>query len=93
MVCEQMKSVVSGAHCWAEISVSICYNLVRVNLKLESVTCNILLPHRVGTKRYMSPEVLDGSIREKTTFEAFRHSDVYSFALVMWEVLHRTDLG
>eukprot|EP00095_Tigriopus_kingsejongensis_P003156 maker-scaffold791_size96783-snap-gene-0.30 protein:Tk03156 transcript:maker-scaffold791_size96783-snap-gene-0.30-mRNA-1 annotation:"activin receptor type-1" len=48
---------------------------------------------RVGTKRYMSPEVLDMSISEKTTFEAFRQSDVYSLALVMWEVLRRTDLN
>ena len=48
---------------------------------------------KVGTKRYMSPEVLDDSIRKKTTFQAFCNADVYSFALVIWEVLHRTDVG
>ena len=47
---------------------------------------------RVGTKRYMSPEVLDFSITQKTTFEAFRRSDMYSFALLMWEVLRRTEV-
>jgi len=46
---------------------------------------------RVGTKRYMSPEVLDLSIiRKNRTMEAFRKSDIYSFALVMWEVLRKT---
>ena len=48
---------------------------------------------KVGTKRYMSPEVLDDSIKRKTTFQAFCNADVYSFALVVWEVLHRTDLA
>ena len=33
------------------------------------------------------------SIRRKTTFRAFCDADVYSFALVLWEVLHRTDVG
>ncbi|TRY61300.1 hypothetical protein TCAL_16255 [Tigriopus californicus] len=54
---------------------------------------NIPENSRVGTKRYMSPEILDLSINEKKTFEAFRQSDVYSFALVIWEVLRRTDLN
>jgi len=47
---------------------------------------------RVGTKRYMSPEVLDLSILDKKSreMEAFRKSDMYSFALVMWEVFRKT---
>ena len=28
----------------------------------------------------------------KTTFEAFRRSDIYSLALLMWEVLRRTEV-
>jgi len=47
---------------------------------------------RVGTIRYMSPEELDLSIKEKTPFDVLCLSDMYSFALVMWEVLRRTDL-
>lgn len=43
---------------------------------------------RVGTKRYMSPEVLDMTINMQS-FECFRRSDVYSYALVMWEVARR----
>lgn len=35
------------------------------------------------------------SIRKRSehfTFDAYRKSDIYSFALVMWEVLRKTDL-
>ena len=32
------------------------------------------------------------SITTKTTFEAFRRSDMYSLALLMWEVLRRTEV-
>ena len=45
---------------------------------------------RVGTKRYMSPEALDFSLQDATTFEAYRMADMYSFSLIMWEVLRRT---
>lgn len=44
---------------------------------------------RVGTKRYMSPEVLDESINMEC-FEAFQRADIYSLALVFWEVCRRT---
>ena len=30
---------------------------------------------------------------EHFTFDAYRKSDIYSFALVMWEVLRKTDLA
>ena len=39
----------------------------------------------------LNPEITF-SIQEKTTFEALRHADIYSFALVMWEVLRRTEI-
>ena len=47
---------------------------------------------RVGTKRYMSPEVLDLSIMKKPDFGTFLASDMYSFGLVIWEVLRKTQL-
>jgi len=47
---------------------------------------------RVGTKRYMSPEVLDLSILKNLEIKAFLHSDIYSFSLVMWEILRKTQL-
>ena len=41
-----------------------------------------------GTKRYMSPDLLNGTIDVKD-FKMFLLSDVYSFGLVMWEVFNR----
>ena len=38
----------------------------------------------------MSPEVLQGAISYH--MEAWLQSDIYSMALVLWEVLSRTDL-
>jgi len=49
---------------------------------------NIPQNPRVGTKRYMSPEILDMSMNMQS-FESFRRVDVYAFALVMWEVTRR----
>lgn len=40
---------------------------------------------QVGTRRYMAPEIMDGSI-EATIFESFRKVDMYALALVIWEV-------
>lgn len=47
---------------------------------------------RVGTRRYMSPEVLNESMNTQT-FESFRQADVYSFGLVMWETSRRCQIG
>lgn len=43
---------------------------------------------RVGTKRYMAPELLDETMC-KTNFDAFRHVDMYCFGLVLWEIARR----
>eukprot|EP00117_Sycon_ciliatum_P019845 scpid78160/ scgid1515/ TGF-beta receptor type-1; ESK2; Transforming growth factor-beta receptor type I len=40
---------------------------------------------KVGTKRYMAPEILDGSINPHV-FESFRMVDIYALALVLWEI-------
>lgn len=45
-----------------------------------------------GTKRYMAPEVLNGTIN-RNTFESFSRSDVYSVSLVFWEVARRSDIN
>ncbi|KAI8478012.1 Activin receptor type-1C [Branchiostoma belcheri] len=41
--------------------------------------------NRVGTKRYMAPEVLDDTINI-THFDSFKRADVYALGLVFWEV-------
>ncbi|KAJ2938910.1 hypothetical protein O0L34_g17721 [Tuta absoluta] len=43
---------------------------------------------RQGTKRYMSPEMLDQSINLEC-FEAYRKCDIYALGLVLWEVCRR----
>ncbi|XP_045500794.1 bone morphogenetic protein receptor type-1B isoform X2 [Colias croceus] len=43
---------------------------------------------RVGTRRYMAPEVLDERL-DVTNFEAFKMADVYSLGLVLWELGRR----
>ena len=48
--------------------------------------------NRVGTKRYMAPEVLDETMNMKH-FESFKRADVYSFGLVLWEIARRCSIG
>ncbi|KAI5711635.1 hypothetical protein M8J75_001959 [Diaphorina citri] len=43
---------------------------------------------RVGTRRYMAPEVLDETIDTKF-FDAFKMADMYSLGLVFWEMCRR----
>lgn len=44
--------------------------------------------NKVGTKRYMAPELLDETLNPEY-FEAFKQVDVYAFGLVMWEIARR----
>ena len=44
---------------------------------------------RVGTKRYMAPEVLDEQIRTDC-FESYKWTDIWAFGLVLWEITRRT---
>lgn len=43
---------------------------------------------RVGTRRYMAPEVVNETI-DSTKFEQFKMADMYSVALVFWEMSRR----
>ncbi|RWS14980.1 bone morphogenetic protein receptor type-1B-like protein [Dinothrombium tinctorium] len=43
---------------------------------------------RVGTKRYMAPEILSETLN-KDNFDAYRQADLYSMALVLWEIGRR----
>lgn len=51
---------------------------------------NISKNQRVGTKRYMAPEILNQTMKSDI-FEAYKMSDIYSFALVMWETFRRVE--
>ncbi|XP_038216144.1 TGF-beta receptor type-1 isoform X1 [Zerene cesonia] len=59
---------------------------VRHNVASDSV--DVPSTNRVGTKRYMAPEVLDESM-DSRQFDPYKRSDVYSFGLVLWEMARR----
>lgn len=48
--------------------------------------------NRVGTKRYMAPELLDETMNI-TCFESFKRVDIYAFGLVLWEIATRCQVG
>ncbi len=47
---------------------------------------------RSGTKRYMAPEILNKTIDHKK-IESYQKADMYSLALVFWEMLRRCELA
>ncbi|XP_032878449.1 bone morphogenetic protein receptor type-1B [Amblyraja radiata] len=49
---------------------------------------DIPLNTRVGTKRYMAPEVLDESLN-RNHFQSYIMADMYSFGLILWEIARR----
>ncbi|XP_072033519.1 activin receptor type-1-like isoform X2 [Amphiura filiformis] len=44
--------------------------------------------NRVGTKRYMAPELLEETMNVYC-FESFKRVDVYAFGLVLWEIARK----
>lgn len=58
----------------------------------ETQSVNIAHNSRVGTIRYMAPEVLNDTIN-KSLFESFKMADMYSFGLVLWEMCRRCVTG
>ncbi|XP_051884182.1 TGF-beta receptor type-1 [Pristis pectinata] len=53
---------------------------------------NIADGHRIGTKRYMAPEILDDSINT-SHFDSFKYVDVYALGLIFWEIAQRCSAG
>ncbi|KAG9344520.1 hypothetical protein JZ751_011190 [Albula glossodonta] len=53
---------------------------------------DIPLSTRVGTKRYMAPEVLDETLN-KNHFQAYIMADIYSYGLIIWEMARRCVTG
>lgn len=50
-----------------------------------------LLCGQVGTARYMAPEVLESRVNLED-LESFKQMDVYSMALVLWEMASRCEV-
>ncbi|XP_003491200.1 bone morphogenetic protein receptor type-1B isoform X1 [Bombus impatiens] len=58
----------------------------------ESGEIDIAPNTRVGTRRYMAPEVLDETLNT-SSFDAFKMADMYSVGLVLWEACRRCITG
>ncbi|ESO84588.1 hypothetical protein LOTGIDRAFT_53518, partial [Lottia gigantea] len=48
--------------------------------------------NKVGTKRYMAPELLEETLNPNF-FDSFKCVDVYAFGLVLWEISRRAVVG
>lgn len=61
---------------------------------LSSDTNEVDIPPntKVGTKRYMPPEVLDETLN-KSHFQSYIMADMYSFGLILWEIARRCISG
>lgn len=55
----------------------------------ENDTLDISPNTRVGTRRYMAPEILDNTLN-LNSFESFKAADIYCLGLVFWEIGRRT---
>ncbi|KAG5267295.1 hypothetical protein AALO_G00220160 [Alosa alosa] len=75
----------NGTCCIADLGLAVKFN---------SDTNEVDLPPsaRVGTRRYMAPEVLDQSLN-KNHFQAFLMADIYSYGLIVWEIARRCVTG
>ncbi|KAM4869253.1 activin receptor type-1C isoform 4-T4 [Urocitellus parryii] len=63
-------------------------------VKHDSLLNTLDIPQnpKVGTKRYMAPEMLDDTMNV-SVFESFKRADIYSVGLVYWEIARRCSVG
>uniref|UniRef100_A0A672Q580 Serine/threonine-protein kinase receptor n=1 Tax=Sinocyclocheilus grahami TaxID=75366 RepID=A0A672Q580_SINGR len=75
----------NGTCCIADLGLAV---------KFISDTNEVDIPPntRVGTKRYMPPEVLDESLN-RYHFQSYIMADMYSFGLILWEMARRCVSG
>ena len=71
--------------CIADLGLSLRYN--KANDTVEDPPTK-----RVGTKRYLAPEIIDETICFKN-FSSYKMADMYSFGLVLWEIARRGECG
>ena len=69
-----------------DISPNTRYITILQPRKVYFITDNL---YRVGTRRYMAPEILNNTLNVNC-FESFKAADIYCLGLVLWEVARRT---
>lgn len=67
-------------------------NLQNILFYSDTNEVDIPLSTRMGTRRYMAPEVLDQTLN-KNQFQAYLMADIYSYGLVVWEMARRCVTG
>uniref|UniRef100_A0A8C6WQQ3 Serine/threonine-protein kinase receptor n=1 Tax=Neogobius melanostomus TaxID=47308 RepID=A0A8C6WQQ3_9GOBI len=75
----------NGFCCIADLGLAVKFNS-------DTNEVDIPLNLRVGTKRYMPPEVLDETLN-RSYFQSFMMADMYSFGLILWEMARRSISG
>ncbi|NXY84989.1 BMR1A protein, partial [Alcedo cyanopectus] len=75
----------NGTCCIADLGLAVKFNS-------DTNEVDVPLNTRVGTKRYMAPEVLDESLN-KNHFQPYIMADIYSFGLITWEMARRCVTG
>lgn len=73
-----------GTCCIADLGMAVRFNS---NTGIVDVPTN----SRVGTRRYLAPEILEGRLN-LMDFEAVKSTDIYALGLVLWEILRRACL-
>ncbi|CAH1710576.1 bone morphogenetic protein receptor type-1B-like [Aphis gossypii] len=71
-----------GECCIADFALAVRYDSRRNEIDIAPNS-------RVGTRRYMAPEVVNDTI-DVTSFSAFKSADMYSTSLVFWELCRRS---
>lgn len=71
-----------------DLGLAIRYDPVEDELDPPDYNCDKV---RVGTKRYMPPEILSNSL-DTSIFYNYCRADIYSMGLVYWEIMQRTRL-
>ncbi|GFN78405.1 receptor protein serine/threonine kinase [Plakobranchus ocellatus] len=75
----------NGTCCIADLGLAVRYVSETNKVDIASNT-------RCGTKRYMAPEVLEETLNENH-FDSYKQADMYSFGLVLWEIVRRCVLN
>ncbi|CAL8297927.1 unnamed protein product [Merluccius merluccius] len=75
----------NGTCCIADLGLAVKFNS-------DTNETDVPLSLRVGSRRYMAPEVLNHSLN-KTHFHDYIMADMYSYSLVLWEMSRRCVTG
>uniref|UniRef100_A0A4W5P6L0 receptor protein serine/threonine kinase n=1 Tax=Hucho hucho TaxID=62062 RepID=A0A4W5P6L0_9TELE len=75
----------NGTCCIADLGLAVKFNS-------DTNEVDVPLSTRVGTRRYMAPEVL-GETLNKNHFQAYIMADIYSYSLIIWEMARRCVTG